>query len=532
MIQQGNMGANVAVASTINVTDKDAFLTSGGRCAFNVKYDAMSGSVASGTVNRLFSNDTPIAVNSNLSYTAGETKTIWTQPYLSAGNNNVRVVVNADGAAPSTKWLRVNVAGTCGAQPTPPPPPVPATFKVIVTAGAGGTVALNPSMASYAKGTQVTATATPNPGFALSAWSGACSGTANPCTVTVNGDTTVSAAFSPVPTYKLTAAPSPGGAIALSPAAASYAKGTQVKATATPNPGFAFSSWAGACTGTANPCMVTVNANANVVALFKPANSGPKTGSGDNNSATGPYKLTLTPSVGGTISLIPAAASYVKGTQVKVTATPNSGAVLMGWTGGACTGATNPSTVTVNADTTIGATFGPGSFKLITSIGVPEGGTLSISPQMASYPYGTQVTVTPVLSSDAYYFTGFDPGYVKLQGYPPSCSNPQGPCKLTITGDTLVRANFVRLNKLTATSSNPSWGVVAVNPNKSWMMLGSEAMVTATALPGYRFTGWTGACSGTVNPCKVVMSNLTNNDASVTANFAAATAPAAPAAHK
>jgi len=139
VIQQGSMTSNTGSVATINVSEKDSFLISGGMCAFNVKYDEVSSAVATGTTNRLYSNDRLIAQNTKIDLVAGVVKSIWTQPYLTPGMNTVRVVVNADGAAPSTKWVRVNVAGTCGAvvtthppvvtPPPPPPPPPVVTFK-------------------------------------------------------------------------------------------------------------------------------------------------------------------------------------------------------------------------------------------------------------------------------------------------------------------------------------------------------------------------------------------------------------------
>jgi hypothetical protein len=107
--------------NVINVATTDAFLTSGGKCAFNVKYDEVSGVAATGTTNRLFSNDALIAQNTKIDLVANALKTIWTQSYLVPGVNNVKVVVNAESSKPSTGWVRVYVAGTCAAAPTTPP---------------------------------------------------------------------------------------------------------------------------------------------------------------------------------------------------------------------------------------------------------------------------------------------------------------------------------------------------------------------------------------------------------------------------
>jgi hypothetical protein len=115
--------------NVINVATTDAFLTSGGKCAFNVKYDEYSPASVTGTTNRLYDNDTLIAQNTKIDVVANVVKTIWTQPYLVPGANNVKIVVNADSATPSTGWVRVNVSGNCGAAEKPPvtttPPPAP-----------------------------------------------------------------------------------------------------------------------------------------------------------------------------------------------------------------------------------------------------------------------------------------------------------------------------------------------------------------------------------------------------------------------
>lgn len=130
IIQQGKLGTNVLTGTAITVSDKDAFVAMKGKCAFNVKYDEMSATAAVGTTNRLYSNDTLIAQNTKIDLVPGVLKTIWTQPYLVAGVNNVRVVVNADGAMPSTKWIRITVTGTCGGAAAPVAAPAPAPAPV------------------------------------------------------------------------------------------------------------------------------------------------------------------------------------------------------------------------------------------------------------------------------------------------------------------------------------------------------------------------------------------------------------------
>ena len=119
---------NGGAVGTINVKQADALVAANGRCAFNVKYDEVAAVALKGTTNRLYSNDTLVAQNTGIDLQPAVLRTIWTQPYLYAGLNNVKVVLNADSASPTVGWVRVNVDGTCNAAavtPAPKPAPVP-----------------------------------------------------------------------------------------------------------------------------------------------------------------------------------------------------------------------------------------------------------------------------------------------------------------------------------------------------------------------------------------------------------------------
>jgi hypothetical protein len=69
------------------------------------------------------------------------------------------------------------------------------TFKLTVSINGKGSVATSPAASSYAPGTVVTLTATPAAGSPWIGWSGAITGTANPTTVTITKDTSVTANF-------------------------------------------------------------------------------------------------------------------------------------------------------------------------------------------------------------------------------------------------------------------------------------------------------------------------------------------------
>ncbi|MGF7080289.1 InlB B-repeat-containing protein [Mucilaginibacter sp. UYCu711] len=72
------------------------------------------------------------------------------------------------------------------------------TYTLNVTA-TNGTVAKNPSLATYNSGSTVTLTATPNAGFTFSSWTGDASGSANPLSVLMNANKNITANFIATP---------------------------------------------------------------------------------------------------------------------------------------------------------------------------------------------------------------------------------------------------------------------------------------------------------------------------------------------
>ena len=69
--------------------------------------------------------------------------------------------------------------------------------------------------------------------------------------------------------FKLTTSKTGKGTVTANPAAATYASGTVVTLTAVPDPGSPWVGWAGACTGTATTCTLTMNSDKSVTANFK-----------------------------------------------------------------------------------------------------------------------------------------------------------------------------------------------------------------------------------------------------------------------
>jgi hypothetical protein len=143
---------------------------------------------------------------------------------------------------------------------------------------------------SYGWKTVVTLTVTPDPGSQFTGWSGACTGTALTCKLTMSQSRSVKARFagSSVPTYTLNVtgrgtgsgtvvsqaglSPVINCAISLGTAVSAgctavYPSGTAVTLTASPIGGQSFDGWSADCSGT-SPCSLTLSANRAATATF------------------------------------------------------------------------------------------------------------------------------------------------------------------------------------------------------------------------------------------------------------------------
>ena len=68
-------------------------------------------------------------------------------------------------------------------------------INLYLTPALGGTLSASPALSSYQAGSPVVITAAPASGYTFGAWTGACAGQPNPCTLTMSTSRTVSATF-------------------------------------------------------------------------------------------------------------------------------------------------------------------------------------------------------------------------------------------------------------------------------------------------------------------------------------------------
>ncbi len=139
--------------------------------------------------------------------------------------------------------------------------------------------------------------------------------------------------------YTLTIIAGTGGTTNPAPGTYAHDSGTQVSVTATPNTGYGFSNWSGDASGTSNPITITMDANKTITANF-----------------IAQYTLTIAAGAGGTTNPAPGTYAHDSGTQVSVTATPNTGYGFSNWTGDEL-GTATTITITMDSNKSITANF-------------------------------------------------------------------------------------------------------------------------------------------------------------------------------
>jgi hypothetical protein len=214
----------------------------------------------------------------------------------------------------------------------------------------------------------------------------------------------------------------------------------------------------------------------------------------------GPTKILTTNAPNGSIILDPPGGAYTPATKVTLTAVGDLGYAFSAWQGD-LSGSGNPTTLVVDGDKTVTATFKTTPTYTL-SVKSPNG-SVYLAPPGGRYNPGTVVSLIPV-DDFGYDFSTWD-GNLAGTG---------NPGKITMDADKNVTAYFkaVPTYKITTNAQN---GIIELNPVGGLYEEGAEVTLTAREDFGYKFVSWSGDITGTKNPITIAM----KADKNVTAIF-------------
>jgi uncharacterized repeat protein (TIGR02543 family) len=291
---------------------------------------------------------------------------------------------------------------------------------------------------------------------------------------------------SPVPTvYTLTVAVSPvgSGSVTLNDTGPYY-YGDVVQLTAVPSAGWSFSGWSEALSGCVNPATLTITGNMSVTATFVQIN----------------YTLTVSVVGHGSVTLNNTGPNYHYGDVVRLTASPSLGWSFLNWSGNLI-GSTNLGMLVILGNMSVTATF-TGQDQYILTVNTVGSGSVSESPNQATYAYGTIVTLTASAS------VGWS-----FAGWSGSALGNANPTNVNMTGNETVTATFTQ-NVYTLALFNAGNGAISLNKTGPYHY-GDSVLLWALPSSGWIFQYWSGDLSGSVNPATMVMTG----NFSITANF-------------
>ena len=280
------------------------------------------------------------------------------------------------------------------------------------------------------------------------------------------------------------------GQVTLTPDQASYHCGETITLQATPAPGWRLDAWSGAASGDQSTYPLAVRGAQQITATFVI----------DTSRLT--YTLSTAIVGEGVVTYSPVQASYLTGTTVTLTATPAAGWQFAGWDLASGDLLTAPSTnVVLTSNRVVTATFVPHFYHLdITDVG---NGTVSRSPDLANYAYGTGLTLT------AQPATGWH--FDHWQGDVTSTTNP---LPLTMVQDYAIAAHFAPI-QVNFGLTVEGEGTVATSVPAGRYPYGTIITLTATSAVGSNFLGWSGALTGQATRVTLVL----DGNKAVTAKF-------------
>ncbi len=391
------------------------------------------------------------------------------------------------------------------------------------TTTVGGTVSASPAAAEqgYQYGETVLLTATAEPGWSFSNWSGSIAGTDAVSTLTMQGNAHVQATFVR-DYYSLTvqlvdAENQPlvaGGTVTATQAQQQrgyrYGETAQIQAAA--EPGWRFQGWSGDLTGTALQQTLTLTRSKVITATFAREYYTLAVNVVDvDGNALNRDMITATAAAD--------PAGYRHGENVDLTATAAAGWRFQGWSGDLA-GTALQQTLTLTRSKVVTATFAREHYSLAVTVVDVDGNattqgtvTATAAADPAGYRHGENIVLTATAAA----------GW-RFAGWSGSAVGTEPRQRITVTDNTVVTATFAQLYYPLALFVTDSEGratqqgtLSASAPAKiAGYTYGEIVTLTATAASGWHFQRWQGDLDGHATTAELTV----DGSKSVTAIFA------------
>ena len=218
----------------------------------------------------------------------------------------------------------------------------PLTIQVTIQVNGSGSTNPTTGTYSYGKETEIDIIATPDSGWQFNSWSGGAADPTSPeTTILIDSDKSITANFSQI-MHSLTIQLNGSGSTTPVTGTYSYAEGTEISITATPDSGWQFDGWSGEVSNTDSATTTVVMDTGKSIAA---------------NFSQIMHTLTLTANGNGLITPTIGAYSHAEGTEVSITATPDSGWRFASWSGEVADPESATTTIIMDSDKSITANF-------------------------------------------------------------------------------------------------------------------------------------------------------------------------------
>jgi len=486
--------ADVQAAATTIIMNDDYAITANFIAQYDLSVDSTAGGSVTDPGEGTFTYDDGTAVNLKAVAEQGYRFVNWT--------GDVDEITNVHSAT-TTITIKGDSTVTANFEEIP-------RYDLAVSSTAGGSVTgPGEGTFTYYEGTAVDLIAEPEEGYRFVNWTGDVDDIADvqaaTTTITIKGDSTITANFEEIPRYDLAISSTASGSVTgPGEGTFTYYEGTAVDLIAEPEEGYRFVNWTGDVDDIADvqaaATTITIKGDSTITANFEEI---PRYDVAINSTAhgsvTGPGEGTFT---------------YYEGTVVNLIAEPEEGYRFVNWTGDVDDIAdvqAATTTITIKGDSTITANFEEIP-RYDLAISSTAGGSVT-GPGEGTFTYDDRTVVDLIARPEGGY------GFVNWTGDVDDIADVQAATTtITIKGNSTITANFIAQYELTIDStdggsvSEPGEGTFACDE-------GTVVNLVAEAEEDYRFDNWTGDIDAIDDADAAIATITMNDDYSITANF-------------